>query len=128
MTFHGYTRQQLFHSMTGLSQLQELDLASVRVEPPDDAELTAGKKGKRIRFYTLADVLQHMPQLTYLRLHSQKGCDLNYRNHPGAIGAAVVGLLHLQHLELGGLDKPDAAPHTLFRQLPASITSLRVSV
>jgi hypothetical protein len=128
MTFHGYNMQQLFHSMASLSQLQRLRLTSVRVEQWDGSGFQALEMETVGQTYTLADVLRHMPHLTYLHLDEQTECQLHWAHCPGAIGAAVAGLQHLQHLDICSLESPEYAPHTLFRQLPASITKLHVSM
>jgi hypothetical protein len=128
MTFHGYNMQQLFHSMASLSQLQRLELTSVRVEPQDGAGWKALEMGTVGQTYSVADVLRRMPHLTYLHLDEQTECQLQWAHSPAAIGTAVAGLHHLQHLDLCGLELPEGAPHTMFRRLPASITKLHVSM
>ncbi|WIA39062.1 hypothetical protein OEZ86_005206 [Tetradesmus obliquus] len=122
---------ELFRCMASLSQLQRLELTSVRVEPPtySFAELMSNRRRgscSSAYTYTLADALCQMPQLTRLQLDVQTECQLHWKHSPGPMGAAIAGLQQLQQLELSTLDVPKAEPHTLFMQLPASITLLHV--
>ncbi|WIA18767.1 hypothetical protein OEZ85_003452 [Tetradesmus obliquus] len=72
---------QLFRCMASLSQLQRLELTSVRIEPPTDsfADLMANRRRggcSSAYTYTLADALCQMPQLTCLKLDVQTECQL----------------------------------------------------
>ncbi|WIA39070.1 hypothetical protein OEZ86_005214 [Tetradesmus obliquus] len=65
-------------------------------------------------------------QLTLLSLDDLTECQLGWKYIPGPMGAAIAGLQQLQELDLHSLNVPEAEPHTLFKQLPVSITRLTV--
>uniref|UniRef100_A0A383VM48 Uncharacterized protein n=1 Tax=Tetradesmus obliquus TaxID=3088 RepID=A0A383VM48_TETOB len=126
VTLRGFNSMpELFRCMASLSQLQRLELTSVRVDPAATG-VTTTRVGSCFGAFTLADALRHLTQLTLLSLDDLTECQLGWKHIPGPMGAAIAGLQQLQELDLHSLNVPEAEPHTLFKQLPVSITRLTV--